>query len=262
MSDINLYSVNWQDGMLINQRHLKDQERFLEELVRWYSMHMGDNFGLVVKSYDAKPPLSMTMHRNGRRLTVEIQRCQALTPEGYYIESSEGGYGLLKADIDCEDSIVPVYISTDAAHKKQVGSPDPSEAVPRLPFLVSNNTLHLGKKPNVAEGKYLKIAELIVSGSEVKHNEKYYPPCLSILADSRLSQKAVDYKNRLEKLILLSSQAYTAMAGDSGSLDKKTELQAAFKDTMGHFLQHLSSTLDVFVVGRNSMHPLTMFLFF
>lgn len=262
MSDINLYSVNWQDGMLINQKHLKDQERFLEELVRWHSLHVGDNFGLVVKSFDAKPPLSMSMHRNGRSLTVEIQRCQALTSDGYYIETSEGSYGILKAVYDCEDGVIPVYISTDALHKKQVGSPDPSEPVPRVPFLVSNNTLYMGEKPNVAEGKFLKIAELIVSGSEVKHNEKYYPPCLSIFADSRLSQKAVEYKNRLEKLILLSSQAYTAMAEDSGSLNEKTGLQEAFKDTMGHFLQHLSSTLDLFVTGRNSMHPLTMFLFF
>ena len=49
MSDLNLYSVNWQDGMLITQQHLKDQEKYCEEMVRWYALGAGDRYGLIKK---------------------------------------------------------------------------------------------------------------------------------------------------------------------------------------------------------------------
>ena len=61
MNDLNLYSVNWQDGMLISQRHLMDQEKYFENLTRWYAATSGDNFGLVRKSSTDQPSLSMNL---------------------------------------------------------------------------------------------------------------------------------------------------------------------------------------------------------
>ncbi|HHI02070.1 MAG TPA: hypothetical protein ENL22_00945 [candidate division Zixibacteria bacterium] len=85
MSNLNLYSVNWQDGMLITQRHLMDQEKYFEELVRWHALNTGYGYGLISKSFTGKATLNLNLTVNGDRLRVEVSRCQALTPGGHYI---------------------------------------------------------------------------------------------------------------------------------------------------------------------------------
>ncbi len=89
MSDLNLYSVNWQDGMLLNQSHLKDQEKYFEEAARWYFSGASDNYGLIKRSPSGQPALNLIASVNGNRLSVEIRRCQAITPNGSYIEINE-----------------------------------------------------------------------------------------------------------------------------------------------------------------------------
>ncbi|UCD62531.1 MAG: hypothetical protein JSW34_07110 [Candidatus Zixiibacteriota bacterium] len=261
MSDLSLYSVNWQDGMLITQKHLKDQEKYFEDLVRWHSFNVGDTYGLVKKSLAAKPALSLDLLLSGRRLAIVVDRCQALTPDGHYIEINEAVEGKVKAEADVTEGLVPVYLAVDAVKKNQVGSPDPSEEVPRIPYLRSDYSLHIGKKPNVPEGQHIQIAELTVSEGEVVHSESYYPPCVSCNADERLSQKVNDYKGRLEKLILLSSQAYMALAADT-AVGQRTSLQAEFKDTVSQIVQHLASSHDQFTAGRNAVHPLYLIIHF
>jgi hypothetical protein len=142
-----------------------------------------------------------------------------------------------------------------------VGNPDPSEEVPRIPYLSCDYTLFIGKKPNLPEGQYIQIAELSVNQGEVSHSGRYFPPCLLTSADEHLNQKVSDFKGRLEKLILLSSQAYMAMSGESAT-PQKTSLQAEFRDTIVHFIQHLASSQDQLMVGRNAAHPLYLVIHF
>ncbi|MEW6411700.1 MAG: hypothetical protein AB1483_04400 [Candidatus Zixiibacteriota bacterium] len=256
MGDLNLYSVNWQDGMLITQKHLKDQERYFEELVRWHSFHVGDNWGLVKKSLSAKPALGLNLLLSGRRLTVEVDRCQAITPDGHFIEINESTEGHVKAAADVKDGMISLFIGVENSNKKQVGESDPTEEIPRIPYLNVDYKLHLGDKPNLPEGQYIKIAELMVAASEVTHASSFYPPCVTLFADERLNQTVNDFKSRLEKLILLSTQAYAAMLTSTAAVGQQTVLQAEFKDTVGHFIQHLASSHDQLVAGKNSLHPM------
>ncbi|MFQ6008879.1 MAG: hypothetical protein ACE5K8_08025 [Candidatus Zixiibacteriota bacterium] len=197
MSDLNLYSVNWQDGMLITQQHLKDQEKYFEDLARWYALDVSDRFGLVRKNFSGKPALSLNLSMSGDRLLVEVVRCQAITPDGSIIEINESNCSPVRADTSIEASVVPVYIGIDPSAKKQVGQPDPQEDLPRVPYLMNNYFLTLGQRPNLPEGRFLQIAELNIDGNEVTPSTSYYPPCLSINADERLTQKATDFRNRL-----------------------------------------------------------------
>ncbi|UCD17289.1 MAG: hypothetical protein JSV44_12700 [Candidatus Zixiibacteriota bacterium] len=256
MSDLRLYSVNWLDGMLISQKHLKDQEKYFEELIRWHARGISDCYGLVKKNPSGRPALSMNMSISGNHLRVELIRCQVLTQDGNYIEINEATGEVIRADATVTEPIVPVYIGVDPSVKRQVGEPDPSEDLPRVPYLITGYLLTLDQPPNLPESQYVKIAELAVENGEVAHSDKYFPPCLTLSADDRLAQKAIDFKNRLENLLSLSSRAYAAITAGGSLASESTNLQLAFKDTMHHLAGTLASAMDGFLIGRNADHPI------
>ena len=262
MSNMRLHSVNWQDGMLISQRHLQDQERYFEDLVRWHARSPGDQFGLLKKRSEGDESLALNLSASGGRLRVELIHCHALTPGGHFVEVSEEGLNRVVAETDQADSVVPVFLSVSTELKKEVGDPDPGEAVPRLPYRVGSYNLHLGTAPAVPESDYFQIAELSVEGSDVRQSENYYPPCLTLSADLRLHQKATDLRNRLENLLSLSSRAYTAITTAGALSDESSSVQVAFKETMYQMAFMISSLLDEFVVGRNSQHPIRLIILF
>ncbi len=248
--------------MLLTQQHLKDQEKFLEELTRWYVMNVGDHYGLVRKDISGKPALSLDLSLHGDLLRVEVIRCQAVTPDGGVIEINESNNAAVRTETSVDKQAVAVYLGIADGGRKQVGEPDPQEDLPRIPFLVADYVLSLGAPPNLPRGRYLQIAELTISGDEVGHSDSYYAPCQSLSADERLSQKASDYCNRLESLLSLSSRAYAAMATGRALAGEQTSLQQAFVETIWQFAYHLASTFDDFIVGRNAPHPIHLVIFF
>ena len=262
MSDLNLYSVNWQDGMLISQTHLKDQERFFTDLSRWYELSAADQYGLIRKSVSGQPALALNFSVNGNRVRIEVTRCQAVTPGGHYIEINESNQSPIVAEGNMGADNLPVFIAVDPATKKQVGEPDPQEDIPRIPYLAGNYALHLGAAPSLPEEQFIQIAELKKAGDEIVQSDSYFPPCLSISADERLNTRATELRNRLENLLSLASRAYMAIAQSGALADQSSSLQTAFKDTTYHFAYHLSSVLDRFVVGRNGLHPLQLVILF
>jgi hypothetical protein len=262
MNDLRLYSVNWQDGMLITQKHLKDQETYFEELVRWYALKGGDNYGLIRKSYSGKPALSLNLSVGGNRLRVEVVRCEALTPDGHYIEINGTARNVVRSETEIKKTNVPVYISADPDVKKQVGEPNPDEDLPRVPNLINSYSVHLGQPPNMPDGCHIQVADLVINGSEVSLSSEYIPPCLTIYADEGLAAKASDLKNREENLLSLSTRAYKVITSSGALAGESTGLQVAFKETINPFVAHLASTVDGFVVGPNARHPLSMIIHF
>lgn len=262
MSDFKLYSVNWQDGMLITQQHLREQERYLEQVAQWHAMKPGDNYGLIRKSHSGRSALSLNLSVSGNRLRVQVDTCQALTPDGHYIEIGNTFRDVVRGEAEISKTVVPVFIGVEAGAKKAVGDPDPSEDVPRVPYLLNRYSVHLGGPPNLPEGCYVQVAELTINGSEVAPTPGYFPPCLTIYADDRLSETASDLRNRVENLLSLSTRAFRAITASGSLSGESTGLQVAFKDTISAFVHHLAATLDDFVVGPNGGHPLTMTLIF
>jgi len=258
MSDLSLYSVNWQDGMLITQRHLRDQEKYFEELTRWQALNTGFGYGLVSKSLGGKSSLNLNLTVNGDQLRIDIDRCQGLTPGGYYIEINSSSKSSLKGGCQIGNSPIAVYIGVDPKNKDAVGDADPEEELPRLPYLINRYLLFAGVRPNLPEEDYIQVAELKILNGEVSLSNDYYPPCVTVSACDNLMQKAGDYKNRLENLLSLSSRAFMTMATDTSLSGEKTNLQTAYRDTMYLFVYNLASMLDDFSAGRRMMHPLKL----
>ena len=101
----------------------------------------------------------------------------------------------------------------------------------------------------------MQIADLTVNGSQVSHARDYFPPCVSVNDDDSLSAKTVDYRNRMENLLKLSSRAYMA-ASSKGLEGASTKLQNSFRETMDYLKYHIASNLDDFIIGRNAGHPI------
>ncbi|MFH1686359.1 MAG: hypothetical protein ABIE70_02415 [bacterium] len=262
MSDLRLYSVNWQDGMLVTQQHLKDQEAYFENLVRWHSLNIGDRYGLIRKDRDGSAALEVSLAVSSGRLQVEVLHCQALTPDGSIIDFRSVDTSPLRAQASVDDGPMAVYIGIDTPDKREAGEPDPQEDPPRYPYLAGNYILTVGEPPSVTRGRYLQIGRLIVDGNDARHDATYYPPMLTISADQRLNERVQDYRNRLENLLSLASRAFTAINLGESMAKEQTSLQEAFKQTIYQFSYHLSATLDNFVIGRNAVHPRQMVIFF
>ncbi|MCU0639934.1 MAG: hypothetical protein MUF59_08700 [Candidatus Krumholzibacteria bacterium] len=229
MDEFKLQSVNWQDGMLLTMGHLRAQERYFEELVRWHAFGANDIYGLAKKD-SAQPPLKIDATMSGSRLRVEVKRCEALLPCGTAVEFSEStaGGGVLKAEVETTKTRVPVFLGIDPGMK------DP---------------------PNLPESMYIQIAILAVNGSEVTRADDYFPPCVTVDADDRLASIAVDYRNRMENLLKLSINAYLAASSDKGLEGASTKLQSAFRETTNLLVYHMASHLDDFTIGRSAPHP-------
>ena len=260
MGDFNLNSVNWQDGMLINQHHLKSQNKYIEELSRWYAARAGDSYGLVRRSTTAEA-LTLNVTVNGANVHVEVVRCQAVTSGGYFIEISELSRNTISAEVDMGGESIPIYIAVNPESKIQVGDPDPDEDVPRIPYLSSAYFLHLGQPPNFPMSNFLQIGLLVSSGDGVVLSENYYPPSMTLFAHEKLTELTRNYKNKLDSLLALTSRAYGAVVGGSMS-GERTELQTALKDTIYQYGIYLSTSLDSFVVGKNSAHPIELIVYF
>lgn len=262
MSDFKLYSVNWQDGMLITREHLRNQEKYFEELVTWHAAYAGDKYGLIRRSRSGRPALNLNLSVKGNHLQVEIARCQAITPGGYYIEIGGSAGDVVRGEGEIGESTIPVFVAVDVEHKRQVGDPDPNEDFPRVPYLASRYMVTIGAPPSMPEDQFLQVALLAVDGSDVAHAPDYFPACLTLYADERLVEKAADLRNRMENLLSLSTRAYKAVTA-SGSLAKEsTSLQVAFRETISTIAHHLTASIDDFVTGPNAGHPMTMVLRF
>lgn len=262
MGDLNLNSVNWQDGMLITQQHLRDQEKYFEELARWYSVPIGDRYGLVRKAADGREALSLNLAVSGDHLQVDVNRCQAITPDGSVIQIDDSNQNQVQGQTNLTGSSVGVYLGIDPVAKKQVGDPDPNEEIPRVPFLANSYTLHLGAAPNLPVGSFVQVADLTVNGNDVTHTSNYYPACVTLYSHDALNSRAGDYFNRLENLLSLCSRAYMAVVAGGLLAGERSELKAAFKDTVFQFGYHLSASLDDFITGPNSGHPILLINFF
>ncbi|MFQ5500025.1 MAG: hypothetical protein ACE5FH_10180 [Candidatus Zixiibacteriota bacterium] len=247
--------------MLLTQDHLKQQEEYFENLVRWYTLDATDRYGLMRKS-SATPAVTIVPTIRGNRLIVEVRQCQALTPGGHYIEITEGSGKAPAAEISPDDGAIAVYVAVDPKARQETGQPDPDEDLPRLPFLSCSYSVHLGDPPNRPQSEYLQVGLLHYINGEVSYADDYFPPCVTLGADERLAARTVDFRNRLENLLSLASRAYSTLSAEGALAGESTRLKTQFVELLGLLVYHLASTIDSCIPGRNASHPMHLVVFF
>ncbi len=252
MSEFRLRSVNWQDGMLVSRNHLADQERYFEELSRWYGRPVGDNYGLIPSSDGGA--LEYHASLRGSAVRVEVTRCHAVTEDGSLIEIAPGEGGVVIGEAEGVTEAIGVWVVIAAEAKKQVGQADPNEPVPRLPYCVPAYEVHVGQQPSVSQARCVQIAQLEVSGDSLVESPFYFPPCVSVAAHERLYGKVRELRDRLDSLMT----AITRVASGLTPAGAGADLVSNLRHLVSQLGLHAAARFDTVSLGRNAPHPLTI----
>jgi hypothetical protein len=245
MSDFNLWSVNWKDGMLVSQRHLLQQEKYFEELVRWMLYHLPGGYGLVKNYLHMGDPLELDLVLEGDILRVTLTSCVAVTSAGHliYVTPTNQGQEIIRANKQIEprrNDRMGVYLGVRIDSKKEVGEPNPEEEPPRLPSLTPRYELFLGEAPNWDEGAFLQIGEINVLEGQVELSRDFIPPCMAIGSHSKLQNQVVKFHGALKRIQEDSVQAIRQITQTPEGKDRFTS--SPLRDSM---LVQIQSTAEM-----------------
>lgn len=198
--------------MLVTQKHLLQQEKYFEELVRWVLYHLPQSYGLVKNHLHVGDPLELDLVLEGDILRVTLSSCVAVTSAGYliYITPTNQGEETLRANWQIDpgkNERIGVYLRVKVDSKKEVGEPKAEEEPPRFPFLTSTTELLLGEAPNRDEGTFLQIGEINVLEGQVELSKDFIPPCMTIGSYSKLQNQVVKFHGALKRIQEHSIQA-------------------------------------------------------
>lgn len=268
MNNFNLWSVNWKDGMLVNQQHLKEQERYFEELLRWALFHLPHDYGVIRNPFHVGDPLNLDLTMEGDVLRVSLRACAAVTPAGHliYVTDANQGDEPIRAhkQVALEESgKLGVYLVVKANSKKEVGDPDPKEDPPRFPYLTPGYELVLGDAPNVNEGTFLQVAELKVAEGKVEQSRDFVPPCVTIASLSRLQNQIARFYSILETIQGYALATLKGFAG--GSAAEALAGQNQVKSLLSQFewvVKNIASSLDIYLSPVSNRSPREVVGFF
>ena len=268
MNLLKLWSVNWKDGMLIREKHLREGERYHEELVQWVSSHTCGGYGLVSNPAYRGKNFQVTPLLKGNQLIVTVDFCTAITSNGSIInihrENQDTSPVSAALDVNpAQEQKLGIYLSIPSNEKKEVGSPVPREDPPRLPFTTFRYALHIGTQPTGPEGSWLQIAELTLGKNQVTVSEDYIPPCLTVSSSEALYNTTQRFRNTLENMLRLSTQTFKGFSSARG-VEEFTEgapLRQAFLEISQTLSLFLSTTLDS-QPPMGTLHPSDLFLYY
>lgn len=268
MDNFNLWSVNWKDGMLVSQRHLKEQERYFEELLRWTLFHLPHEYGLIRNPLHIGDSLDLDVVMEGDILRVSLRACIAVTPDGHLIHVTDANQGnepiFAHKQVTLEGTEkIGVYLVVKPNSKKEVGEPDPEEDPPRFPYLTPRYELVLGEAPNLSEGTFLQLGELEVMEGKVEQSRDFIPPCMTIASFSRLQNQIARFYTTLESI---QGYALAALQGFArGSPAETLGGQSQVKSLLSQFewlVQKIASSLDIYLSPLSNRSPREVFGFF
>ncbi len=255
MSEFRLLSVNWQDGMLVSRGHLADQERYFEELARWYANPIGDNFGLVPHTDSAALKYHATLR--GSVVRVEVSQCRAITGDGNIIEINPVDAAVVAGEEQAAPGTIPVYLALASDTREQVGQADPNEPVPRLPYSTRSYSVHIGTPPVLSETRYLQIAQLELGPDGLTNSAWFFPPCVTVAADERLQNTVRQLRDRLDSLMTAITRVASGL-GPSSTLGTGADLISSLKHLVSQLGLYSAYTFDSLLIGHNAPHPLTV----
>lgn len=198
------FPVNWVDGMKINKNHFIDQDNsWSDALQESVSFQLSPiKYGILPPSVSGEDTFNLNIaYDNQNSLRVTILSCEAVTRGGTRIsiiaspktgqqDNSAGLSEIFPFNTTDKEGLWWAFISVHPFEKLPWGSPDTAENPPRFPHVSPLYTLHLVSNNDYhqyASHPYsLPIGKILVSGSIVRIDENYIPPCYSISANPDL----------------------------------------------------------------------------
>ncbi len=194
------FPVNWIDGMKINKNHFIDQDNaWMDALQGMVSLGLSPlRFGVLPASVAGEDSFSVKIsYDNQNTLRVSVLSCHAVTSGGVHIAlpafSTVGQADTanqLTASFPFSASNNEtgwwIFLFVHPFEKQAAGSPDLSENPPRFPNALPTYSLQLVSESNYrqyANHPYaMAVGKVTINGNDVRIEDDYIPPCISIHA--------------------------------------------------------------------------------
>jgi hypothetical protein len=244
-----LFSVNWEDGMLVRAAHLIEQEKYYEYLNRWVVEHTPHLFGLTGPTPWHKSSLDLRLDHDGQNWLVVITRCYGMTVSGRIIQIDN----ILSNEVRSvpvttgSGDKIPVYLHVKR-EKRGVGNPSGQDEPTRHPHRAFDYEVIAGELREIDPADCLKVGEIKYSEGRPALSADYIPPCMVIGSHPLLAEQC----RRLSGLLTLVQQ--NAVSGFQAFV-------AVAQDKPGKFgiehrwFQDMLSGLAIQIGGMLRAHP-------
>ena len=267
------FPVNWIDGMKINKSHFIEQDNaWTDALNQVASLHLSPlHYGVLPSSIDGGDTFNVKVSfDNQHTLRISVLSCKAVTPGGISINlpspatvlSADSG-NILTATFPftsaTSEAISWIFLFVHPFEKQTSGSPDLTENPPRFPIVLPTYTLQL-----VTESEYrqyaqhpyaIPIGKVFVNGNDVKVDEEYIPPCISLNANEDLVSLHSELDKYLADLELYCMQIVQKIF----KKDQKNEISELVMFLCDRVILHISQSITTMRFTVLYAPPVVMF---
>ncbi|HOZ51493.1 MAG TPA: hypothetical protein PLU17_06520 [Chitinophagaceae bacterium] len=215
---LSAHPVNWIDGMKINKNHFISTDHATIDSVRdiAQSFLTPYNYGLLPN--DEMDPIQINISIDNQNLIkARLLSCHAITMGGARIHIDkkmiEQGFTINEATQATkagEDGNYWISVSVNLFDRIPVGSPDPTENPPRLPFSLPSYQLHITPdnqlKQVLGNPNYLIVGKVKLNGAQSRVEDEYIPACTSVSSNEDLVAFHGELDSFFGKLELKCSQ--------------------------------------------------------
>ena len=267
------FPINWIDGMKINKSHFVEQDNaWTDALQQTASLHLSPvKYGILPPSVNGDDTLNVKISfDNQNTLRVSILSCKAITSGGVSINlpspvtvlPSDSG-NILTATFPLSsannEAITWIFLFVHPFEKQPAGSPDIIENPPRFPIVLPTYTIQLiteSEYRQYAQHPYaIPVGKVFVNGNDIKVDEEYIPPCISLNANNDLISLHSELDKYLADLELYCSQIVQKIF----KKDQKNEISELVMFLCDRVILHLSQAITNMRFSVLYEPPVSMF---
>ena len=218
------FPVNWIDGMKINKNHFIEQDNaFMDALDGVAAQDLSPfRFGVLPASAAGEDTFNVKISfDNQNTLRVSVLSCQAVTSGGAHIalpafstvgQADTGNILTSSFPFSSSNNEATwwLFLLVHPFEKQASGSPDLTENPPRFPSVLPTYSLQLVSESNyrqLANHPYaMAIGKVSINGNDVRIEDEYIPPCISINAHPDLLSLHGELDKYLADIELYCSQ--------------------------------------------------------
>lgn len=214
--EVTHYPVNWIDGMKVSKKHFLDTNDAFYDMLRDASALPLTNFnyGLLPPVSGNKKSLEMeVLDTKANNFRVRLLQCRAVTAGGCRIEIF-GSFSKAithNQQINLEDSgknvkgmVFYILIAANPFSRQPVGQPNPDESPVRYPYTNTDYQLQILPADQVNQkdfGSYhFPVGKIYFKGDEFHVDEKFIPPCTSVISHPMLIEFYKSMGSSLEEM--------------------------------------------------------------
>ena len=198
------FPVNWIDGMKINKSHFIDQDNaWTDALQQVASVHLTPvRYGILPPSVGGEDNFNVKISfDNQNSVRVSVLSCKAITPGGVSIDlpslstvlPADSG-NILTATFPFSsansDTTSWIFLFVHPFEKQTAGSPDIIENPPRFPIVLPTYSIRLISESDYRQFAHhpyaIPVGKISVNGNDIKVDDEYIPPCISLNANADL----------------------------------------------------------------------------